>query len=153
MLSMTNQSDSRFYLTVPEAAEFANMSDKTIRRRIADGSLEASKAGRLIRIHVSDLEAFLQATNALDSLSDEPTARSHPDRRIHAGLRALGNCTIKLQRRQQEVDGVKLEHTQRIILLYSQGASVRQIAPFAGLSHSAVHNLLRQSDNSGRKKP
>lgn len=45
--------------TIPEAAEALGVSSKTIRRRIADGSINARKFGpRLIRVEMSSLEDF-----------------------------------------------------------------------------------------------
>jgi len=47
-------------LTVPEAAEILNTSDKTVRRRIKDGELPAIKDGHLVRIDPRDLEDFIR---------------------------------------------------------------------------------------------
>lgn len=43
------------WLTVNEAAAALNVSPKTIRRRLADGSIPARRIGRLIRINPADL--------------------------------------------------------------------------------------------------
>ncbi len=48
------------YLTLAEAAELMSVSVKTLRRRIADGTLPAYRCGRrVIRIRVEDLEGAL----------------------------------------------------------------------------------------------
>ena len=48
------------YLSLTEAAEELGVSSKTVRRRIADGSLTARRAGpRLIRIAQSDLDKMM----------------------------------------------------------------------------------------------
>ena len=49
------------YLSLEEAAEVMSLSVKTIRRRIADGTIPAYQCGRRpIRIRLDDLEAALQ---------------------------------------------------------------------------------------------
>ena len=46
------------FLSIDQAAEYAGVSGRTIRRRIADGTLRAQRLGpRFIRIRVEDLEA------------------------------------------------------------------------------------------------
>ncbi|WP_312856201.1 helix-turn-helix domain-containing protein [Nocardioides pelophilus] len=48
------------YLTLAEAAELMSVSVKTLRRRIADGTLPAYRCGRrVIRVRVADLEQVL----------------------------------------------------------------------------------------------
>lgn len=48
-------------ITVQEAAERLNVCKKTILRRIADGSLKASRLSyRCIRIDTVDLESFIE---------------------------------------------------------------------------------------------
>lgn len=50
--------DREVYLTLPEAAEVVGQSVKTLRRRIAAGSLVAYRFGpRSIRVKRADLEA------------------------------------------------------------------------------------------------
>ncbi len=46
-------------LTVPDAADFINMSEKTIRRRIDDGQLPVHRIGNRIRIDQDELRRFL----------------------------------------------------------------------------------------------
>lgn len=47
------------YLSMREAAEYLACSQRTLHRRIADGSLPAHRAGpKLLRFAVADLEAF-----------------------------------------------------------------------------------------------
>ena len=49
------------YLSLEEAAEVMSLSVKTIRRRIADGTIPAYQCGRrAIRIRVDELEAALR---------------------------------------------------------------------------------------------
>jgi len=54
------------YLTLAEAAQLMSVSVKTLRRRIADGTIPAYRCGRrVIRIRVDDLErAFLPIPSA-----------------------------------------------------------------------------------------
>ena len=49
------------YLSLEQAAEMMSLSVKTIRRRIADGTIPAYQCGRRpIRIRLEDLEAALR---------------------------------------------------------------------------------------------
>lgn len=48
----------KMYLSIAEVAEQTGLSAKTIRRRIADGSLPARRIGSRVRIHRDDLAAF-----------------------------------------------------------------------------------------------
>ena len=49
------------YISVQAAAEMLGCSKQTVRRRIADGDLAASKVGpRLIRVDVADVKALLK---------------------------------------------------------------------------------------------
>lgn len=51
----------RRFAAVSTAAEHAGVSEKTIRRRISDGSLPGYRLGpRLIRIDLNELDALLQ---------------------------------------------------------------------------------------------
>jgi excisionase family DNA binding protein len=46
------------WLTIPQAAESLGVSTDTVRRRIADGTIPATRLGpRLIRIRLSDLSS------------------------------------------------------------------------------------------------
>jgi excisionase family DNA binding protein len=47
------------YLTLAEAADLMAVSIKTLRRRIADGTIPAYRCGRVIRIRAEDLERAL----------------------------------------------------------------------------------------------
>ncbi len=48
------------YLTLAEAADLMSVSVKTLRRRIADGTIPAYRCGRrVIRIRIEDLERAL----------------------------------------------------------------------------------------------
>lgn len=53
------------YLTLAEAAELMSVSVKTLRRRIADGTLPAYRCGRrVIRVRLDDLDHVLQRVPA-----------------------------------------------------------------------------------------
>lgn len=45
------------YMSISQAAECYSVSTKTIRRRIADGSLPAYRSGKLIRLRRDELDA------------------------------------------------------------------------------------------------
>jgi excisionase family DNA binding protein len=50
----------KMYLSIKQAAERLNVCTKTIHRRIADGSIPASRlSAKFIRIDEKDLEAFM----------------------------------------------------------------------------------------------
>lgn len=51
---------SRRLATLPAAAEYAACSVKTIRRRVADGTIPAYKLGRLLRVDLNDLDHALR---------------------------------------------------------------------------------------------
>jgi excisionase family DNA binding protein len=52
---------TREWKSVPDAAAYADVSIKTIRRRILDGSLPAHRLGpRLLRIDRADLDALFR---------------------------------------------------------------------------------------------
>ena len=53
---MTN--DARMY-AIPEIAEILHVSERTVKRRIAEGDLAAHKLGRQWRITKHDLESYL----------------------------------------------------------------------------------------------
>lgn len=61
---MTNKTTTKalpVYLSLEEAAQVMSLSVKTIRRRIADGTIPAYQCGRRpIRIRLEDLEAALR---------------------------------------------------------------------------------------------
>lgn len=60
-------------VTIQRAAEYLHTSDKTIRRRIADGSLKASRVGpRLIRI---DRESLLKLARPIHGDFESARAR------------------------------------------------------------------------------
>ena len=70
---MQSQKKLRIGLSLQEAAEQYGMSTKTIRRRIADGTLVAYRVGpRSIRVTVADLEAL--ATRIPTATGDGRTA-------------------------------------------------------------------------------
>jgi excisionase family DNA binding protein len=58
---MVNEaSDAPKYVSLAQASQRCNLSARTLRRAIADGRLRAHRIGRLIRIHVADLDQFVQ---------------------------------------------------------------------------------------------
>lgn len=57
---MTTATPPQQPLTVQEAAEFLRISQATLYRRIADGSVKARKIGGLTRFFVKDLEKALR---------------------------------------------------------------------------------------------
>lgn len=53
------------WLSIPEAAEWLGVSPRTIRRKIADGTIKAHTLGRRIkRIRLSDLEASMRVVHS-----------------------------------------------------------------------------------------
>jgi excisionase family DNA binding protein len=48
------------YLSLTDAATYADLSVKTVRRRIADGTLPAYRTGRLIKIRREDLDGLFR---------------------------------------------------------------------------------------------
>lgn len=48
------------YITLQHAARLYRVSERTIRRRIADGSLRAYRVGRLIRVSADDVGALAE---------------------------------------------------------------------------------------------
>lgn len=58
----------RQWKSVPDAAAYASVSVKTIRRRILDGSLPAHRLGpRLLRIDVADLDRLFRPVPTVGS--------------------------------------------------------------------------------------
>ncbi|MCT2023187.1 helix-turn-helix domain-containing protein [Corynebacterium sanguinis] len=57
---MTQQTITRKWLTLKEAAVYTGYSVKTLRRRIQDGTLKASRTGRDYRVKTDDLDAMFQ---------------------------------------------------------------------------------------------
>jgi excisionase family DNA binding protein len=59
----TNTMDLPLCLSAPQVAEITGLSEKTINRRIHDGSLPAKRLGpRVLRIHRDSLLAWLGAS-------------------------------------------------------------------------------------------
>jgi len=48
------------FIGLAEAAAYTDLSTKTLRRRIADGSLPAYRTGRLIKIRREDLDGLFR---------------------------------------------------------------------------------------------
>lgn len=57
----------RRYIGIPGAATYADVGEKTIRRRIADGTLPAVRVGRLIKIRIDDLDKLLKPVGGADA--------------------------------------------------------------------------------------
>ncbi len=51
-------------LTVTEVAEICRVSERTVRRWIADGTLRSTHLGRVVRIRRRDLEDFIREGNS-----------------------------------------------------------------------------------------
>ncbi len=61
--------DGQQLLTIPQAGDFLQVNDYTVRRMISRGELKAVKFGRNIRIKTTDLlKALKPVTNATDYL-------------------------------------------------------------------------------------
>lgn len=59
--SRNNGPRQRHLISISQAAEYAGVHPKTIRRRISDGSLPAYRMGkRLIRVDLREVEALLR---------------------------------------------------------------------------------------------
>ena len=59
-MTLTNGRESRHLVPISAAAQYAAVSEQTIRRRIADGSLTGYRLGtRLIRVDLDEVDAFL----------------------------------------------------------------------------------------------
>lgn len=65
-------------LTYPEAASVLGLSERQVRRLVADGRVPSVRHGRSVRIHRDDLEAYAQS---LRSGAAAVPAPSGPDRR------------------------------------------------------------------------
>ena len=50
-------------LTPDEAAQFLSVSQKTVKRLVAEGSLHAYKIRRSMRFRLEDLEAYVEQNN------------------------------------------------------------------------------------------
>ena len=58
-MSSVNSKNLRSLLCIAEAARILSVSEKTVRRKIANGELFASRVGAQWRIRSEDLEAYL----------------------------------------------------------------------------------------------
>ena len=61
-LAMTSSKPVRL-LTPDEAAQFLSVSQRTVKRLVADGSLRAYKIRRSMRFRLEDLEAYVEQNN------------------------------------------------------------------------------------------
>jgi excisionase family DNA binding protein len=55
----TAQTPSRRYATMPKAAEYADCNERTLRRAIAPGEITGYKVGRVYRIDLNELDAWM----------------------------------------------------------------------------------------------
>lgn len=55
---------ARRLASINQAAEYAAVSTKTIRRKIAAGDLEAFRAGRIIRVDLDSVDSWLRPMSA-----------------------------------------------------------------------------------------
>ena len=60
MSTQTSSKPASVFFTVREVAESVRLSERQIRRLIADGDLAVHRIGRAVRISASDLEQFLR---------------------------------------------------------------------------------------------
>jgi transposase len=51
----------------------------------------------------------------------------------------------RVRRRAETVERARLELRDAIVVAHRSGESFRDIAPFAGMSHSRVYELLREA--------
>ena len=59
--AITKQGRARRLASIPEAAEYASVCTKTLRRRIADGTLPAYRLGpRVLRVDLDELDAAMR---------------------------------------------------------------------------------------------
>ena len=63
-MSTATANFSRRYETLKQAAERTGLTERTLRRRIADGKLTAYRSGRVIRLRPEDVDALFTPTNA-----------------------------------------------------------------------------------------
>lgn len=72
--------------SIPEAAAFADVPEKTIRQAIEDGRLPVVRIGRQVRIRRSDLFALRGKPHARKENGDDPSQAEadRPRRRRHA---------------------------------------------------------------------
>ena len=61
-LAMTSSKPVRL-LTPDEAAQFLSVSQRTVKRLVAEGSLRAYKVRRSMRFRLEDLEAYVEQNN------------------------------------------------------------------------------------------
>ena len=52
-------------LTLEQAAEILNLSQKTLRRRIDEGQLPVIRDGRIVRVHPRNLDRYISARRSL----------------------------------------------------------------------------------------
>ena len=75
--------------TVRSAARLTGMSEKTIRRRIADGTLAAYRIGRAIRISDDDLMRLYEPVNMAPTESQARITKLADARKAQASYKAL----------------------------------------------------------------
>ena len=96
------------YVSVTDAAKIASVQGQTIRSWIRSGRLVGYKAGRVVRVRRSDLEAFLAAGPAAagnaelspEQLADKRFRERHDQRRQHANARTTAALPRTFERGQ-----------------------------------------------------
>lgn len=61
-------------VTYGGAAQLTGLTERRLKRLVAEGALPACRIGRSVRIFVRDLEAFLEAGRRVECERDEPEA-------------------------------------------------------------------------------
>jgi excisionase family DNA binding protein len=60
-MSRSTALPTRHFISIEQAAEYTGLSAKTLRRRIADGTLTGYRAGpKLVRVDQADVDRMLQ---------------------------------------------------------------------------------------------
>lgn len=84
------------YLSVAQAAELAAVTPETIREWVRKGDLRAGKAGRLVRIRSSDLQAYFErAAEPRDEVTDKDIERMAAEILASAASRCAGCGHVK----------------------------------------------------------
>jgi len=63
----TSGSERTRWADIPTVAVLLDMSERTVRRRIADGTIPARRFGRLLRVDVTELECSPEPETARDA--------------------------------------------------------------------------------------
>lgn len=63
--SVKNRPVERRYVSMARAAEYAGCHERTLRRHIASGELTGYRLGRVIRIDLNELEAWMAPSDTV----------------------------------------------------------------------------------------